>query len=93
MAAWLLLLLRDGESYGRALSARLSERGVGVETGFSYRTLRALEREGAIASRWTDSHHGPRRRSYRLTSKGRRMLAEHAAGIAATLRVYDAFAH
>lgn len=91
MAAWLLLLLRDGESYGRALFTRLSERGIGVETAFSYRTLRALEGDGAIASRWTESHHGPQRRSYRLTSKGRRLLAEHAACIAATLQLYDMF--
>src|SRR5688572_9558236 len=32
IAAWLLLLLREGESYGRALFARLSQRGVGVES-------------------------------------------------------------
>ena len=91
MGAWLLLLLRDGESYGRELISRLSERGISVDMALAYRRLRELDADGAITSRWAQSHVGPRRRCYRLTDKGRRQLAEHAASIAATLQRHDAF--
>lgn len=91
LAAWLLLLLRDGESYGRALFGALADRGIAVDAGLAYRTLRALESDGAITSQWTPSHHGPRRRSYRLTRKGRRRLAQLAADITATCHLHEAF--
>ena len=91
MGAWLLLLLRDGEGYGRELIVRLSERGISVDTALAYRRLRELDADGAITSRWVQSHAGPRRRCYRLTGEGRRQLAEHAATIAATRQRYDAF--
>lgn len=91
LSAWLLLLLRDGESYGRALFGRLSDRGIPLDPGLGYRTLRALDDDGAITSRWTESDHGPRRRSYRLTRKGRRTLAEFAATITATWQLHETF--
>ena len=91
MGAWLLLLLRDGESYGRELIGRLDERGISVDMALAYRRLRELDADGAITSRWVQSDAGPRRRCYRLTGKGRRQLAKHAARIAATRQRYDAF--
>lgn len=91
LTAWLLLLLRDGESYGRALLGRLSDRGISVDAGLAYRTLRALERDGAVTSRWTEPQAGPRRRSYRLTRKGRRRLAELATDITATWQLHETF--
>ena len=91
MGAWLLLLLHDGESYGRELIGRLSERGISVDMALAYRRMRELDADGAITSRWVQSDAGPRRRCYRLTDKGRRQLAEHAANIAATRQRYDAF--
>ena len=91
MRAWLLLLLRDGDSYGRELIGRLGERGVSVDMALAYRRLRELDADGAITSRWAHSDAGPRRRCYRLTARGRRQLAEHAATIAATRQRYDAF--
>ena len=91
LTAWLLLLLDDGESYGRALFGELRERGIGVEPSLAYRDLRALDDEGSVTSRWTRSHSGPQRRSYRIARKGRRRLAELAAAIEATWRVHDSF--
>jgi PadR family transcriptional regulator, regulatory protein PadR len=91
LAAWLLLLLGDGESYGRALVGCLGDRGISVNAALVYRTLRALERDGAITSRWTESDHGPRRRSYRLNREGRQSLGEFVADIAATRELHEAF--
>ena len=93
MGAWLLLLLRDGESYGRELIGRLNAAGISVDMALAYRRLRELDANGAITSRWARSVAGPRRRCYRLTGEGRRQLAEHAAAIAATLQRHDAFLH
>lgn len=89
--AWLLLFLADDESYGRALFARLHERGVGIESNHAYRILRTLDRDEAIRSRWTASDAGPPRRSYRLTRKGRSRLAELAGSITAALQVQERF--
>lgn len=91
LSAWLLLLLSDGESYGRALFAQLRDRGIPVDRGLGYRTLHTLDDDGAITSRWTHSEHGLRRRCYRLTRKGRRRLAQLATKIKATCQLHDAF--
>jgi len=89
--AWLLLLLGEGENYGRGLMSRLSDREIHSEPSLVYRTLRGLEHAGAITSRWKDSAQGPRRRSYRLTRKGRRMLTEFAGDSAAALQLHETF--
>ena len=91
MVAWLLLLLAEGESYGRALIGDLSGRGIRADSAFVYRTLRGLEHERAITSHWARSAHGPQRRSYRITRKGRRILGEVAADIAAACELHETF--
>jgi PadR family transcriptional regulator, regulatory protein PadR len=89
--AWLLLLLRDGESYGRALVGRLRDGGTSIESHHAYRRLRALDLDGAIKSRWTASDAGPRRRSYRLAPQGRRRLAELTESITASSQLHETF--
>ena len=91
LTAWLLLLLSDGESYGWALFAALRERGISVEQSLAYRDLRELERDGLVTSRWTKSDAGPQRRSYRITRKGRRALADLAASVTAAWELHEAF--
>lgn len=88
---WLLLTLRAGESYGRALFADLGERGISIDSNHAYRMLRALERDGAVTSRWTESDAGPRRRTYRLTRDGRRRLADVATTISASWQQHGTF--
>lgn len=85
------MLLGEGESYGRALIGDLSGRGIRADSAFVYRMLRGLEHEGAITSHWEQSAHGPRRRSYRITRKGRRILGEIAADIAAARELHETF--
>ena len=91
LGAWLLLLLRDGESYGRELIGRLSRRAITFDQALAYRRLRELDADGAITSRWAQSHAGPRRRCYRLTAEGQTQLSEHAASVAAARHRHDAF--
>ena len=79
--AWLLLLLRSEPSYGYVLRRELSARGLDVEAGTLYRTLRELEGEGLISSDWRDPAGGPRSRVYTVTSEGERVLAGLALSI------------
>lgn len=91
LTAWLLLLLRDGDSYGWALFGQLRDRMISVDASRAYRMLRDLEHEGSVSSHWTQSDAGPQRRSYRLTPKGRRTLAELAELVTATWQLHEAF--
>lgn len=91
LLAWLLLLLDDGESYGRALLRHLGERGMTVESHRAYRVLRTLDSRGAVTSHWTASDTGPQRRSYRLTPAGRRMLANLTDNIRTSLTRQERF--
>jgi PadR family transcriptional regulator PadR len=89
--AWILLLLDRGPSYGYALSRDLDAHGLSADTAATYRTLRRLDNDGWVASTWTRSEVGPRRRSYQLTPEGRRMLRDMATLIAATRDAHDRF--
>ena len=91
LTAWLLLLLRDGATYGYNLRRELQGRGIRTDPAAMYRMLRSCEEDGLVQSRWATSDTGPRRRMYRLTSKGRRALAELARVIADSRDVQDRF--
>lgn len=65
----------DSERYGYALLQRLSGRGLDIEQGTLYPLLRRLDEQGLLDSDWKVE--GPRpRKYYRLSRKGRRVLAE-----------------
>jgi len=71
-------VLRDGELYGYEIAQRIRERSgsfLDPGEGWLYPALHRLEVEGALEASWRDGEHGPRRRYYRLTAKGGRMLA------------------
>lgn len=89
--AWLLLMLRDGESYGYELRRELAARAGDLDPAVMYRSLRDMERTGMITSRWMSSHSGPRRRVYDITTRGRRELQQIAAAITAARDAQDAF--
>ena len=91
LTAWLLLLLRDGATYGYNLRRELQVRGLRSDPAAMYRMLRSCEEDGLVQSRWATSDEGPRRRMYRLTRKGRRALAELARVIADSRDVQDRF--
>jgi transcriptional regulator len=55
---------------------RASADALAVEEGSLYPALRRLEEAGLVSGRWGTSENNRRARYYRLTSAGRRRLAE-----------------
>jgi len=77
----LLLLKQKGRSYGYDLSSDLREHALTdaeIEKAALYRTLRQLEKNGMVTSRWQTDQSGPARRIYRLTAEGEKHLEEWA---------------
>jgi len=91
VAGRLLLLLDNGATYGYELRGELDEHSVSIDSAVVYRTLRKLEADGWVTSRWIESGVGPRRRSYTLTAEGRRQLDEIAGAIGAIRDLHDTF--
>lgn len=72
--AWVLLLLREGASYGYELRRELGARSLQLDPAVMYRTLRDMERDELISSSWERSDAGPQRRVYEITEAGRREM-------------------
>jgi PadR family transcriptional regulator len=76
----LLSVLASGPGHGYSIIARLRDRSAGafdLPEGTVYPALHRLEQSGLLASSW-EVVAGRRRRIYRLTTAGRRSLAEEA---------------
>lgn len=70
-AALAALLAAGGYGYDmRRIILEMSGGVVDVDSGGLYRSLRKLEDEGAVISRWVEDCAGPRRREYELTPTG-----------------------
>ncbi len=81
LRAFLLLFLAEGETHGYELIEKLKEIGVKYETyefGYVYKTLRNMEKEGLLSSRWNVKEKGAAKRIYRITEKGLQSLDEWA---------------
>lgn len=77
----LLLLKQKGHSYGYDLSAELQGHALTdaeIERAALYRTLRRLETNGNVVSKWDVDEGEPARRVYKLTARGERHLEEWA---------------
>lgn len=71
----LLLLVAEESAHGYDLLDRLEALGTpAIDAGTLYRTLRAMEREQLLESRWEVSPTGPARRTYQITAAGEREL-------------------
>jgi len=73
----LLAALEPGPAHGYAIVKEVRQRSGDVlelAEGTAYPALHRLEREGLIASEWSDAS-GRRRRVYRLTRAGRAALS------------------
>ncbi len=82
LRAFLLLFLSMGEAHGYELIEKLKDMGVKYETyevGYVYKTLRNMERDGILESRWNVKEKGAAKRIYRITEKGKQNLASWAA--------------
>jgi PadR family transcriptional regulator PadR len=74
----LLAVLSDGAKHGYAVIEELklrSDEAFNLPAGTVYPALHRLEKAGYLASDWSVVQ-GRRRRTYRLTDKGRRALGE-----------------
>ena len=88
----LLLLLREQPAHGYELLERLRPLGfTRDDPGGLYRALRALERDGLVASTWAPSTVGPDRRIYTLTRQGTEELHAHAKSLLAARDLLDRF--
>jgi len=75
----LLLLKQKGEAHGYELAGDIAEYALTdaqIETAALYRTLRVLENNKYVVSKWDVSGSGPARRIYRLSSSGAQHLNE-----------------
>ena len=80
--ASLLLVLGEVPAHGYDLPDLLVPLGLGAtDRGFVYRTLRAMEGDGLVASAWDPSPSGPARRTYTVTAAGRQWAAAASAGL------------
>lgn len=70
-AALAALLYAGGYGYDlRRTILEMSDGEVDADVGGLYRTLRRMEEEGSVVSRWCEDGSGPRRREYELTVQG-----------------------
>src|SRR5438876_10894185 len=78
-----LRALRERPLHGYELIERLPEvAGKGrVDVGNLYRLLRALEAEGLVSSEWSADLPGPAKRTYELTTEGRRLTDRGAEAL------------
>lgn len=77
----LLAALLRGDAHGYDLKTEISQLTDGaltVDVGGLYRTLRKLEEDGFVVSRWEEGASGPQRRDYRITSEGRELAEDWA---------------
>lgn len=74
-----LAILAEADSYGYAIIQRARELSGGHlewTDGMLYPVLHRLERLGHVKARWEVAQSGRRRKYYRITSQGRKQLAE-----------------
>ncbi len=90
----LLFFLSQGDSYGYELMAKLDGFGFpksNPDTAAIYRTLRYLEKEGFVTSKWDTKGTGPAKRNYSLTQKGIGLLHLWAESITERIQVLEKF--
>lgn len=91
--AVLLVLVAPGPTHGYELLEHVSDLGLrSIDTGGLYRTLRAMERQGLVASWWENSSSGPPRRTYVLTVAGRVALDAEMEAIRSSIELLSELA-
>jgi len=88
----ILLTLREWNSYGYELMERTAAFGFeAMNPGTLYRTLRQMEKEGVVESKWETSKGGPARRMYTITDAGEAYLDFWAQALEQYRRNMDVF--
>lgn len=87
-AALAALLYAGGYGYDmRRTILEMTDGEVDVDVGGLYRSLRRLEDEGAVVSRWCEDASGPRRREYELTEQGMELAEQWLDALRARRRL------
>jgi len=90
----LLLLLAEKSSHGYELTERYSELGfteANFDPGAIYRTLKLLESEELIKSRWDTEETGPAKKVYSITPEGIEMLSSWTVNIQKRKKIFEVF--
>lgn len=90
----LLLLLAEKSSHGYELTERYSELGfteANFDPGAIYRTLRLLEAEELIKSKWDTEDIGPAKKIYSITPEGIEMLSSWVINISNRIKIFEVF--
>lgn len=90
----LLLCLLEQPSYGYELIERLANFKFHTGTpdsGTIYRTLRRLEKDGYVQSKWQSGEAGPAKRVYAITPEGSALLAKWVEELAQRRSALDKF--
>jgi len=88
----ILLSLREWNSYGYELMERTAAFGFeAMNPGTLYRTLRQMEKNGVVKSKWETSKGGPARRVYSITDAGEAYLDFWADALEQYRRNVDVF--
>jgi PadR family transcriptional regulator, regulatory protein PadR len=90
----LLFFLSQKHSYGYELMEKLNDFGFQKskpDPAMVYRTLRYLEKEKCVCSKWETKGGGPAKRTYEITSKGLSLLGAWSAGITERKQVLEKF--
>src|ERR687895_288405 len=88
----ILLSLREWNSYGYELMERTAAFGFeAMNPGTLYRTLRQMEKDGVVKSKWETSKGGPARRVYSITDAGEAYLDFWADALEQYRRNVDVF--
>jgi poly-beta-hydroxybutyrate-responsive repressor len=90
----LLLLLAEKSSHGYELTERYSDLGftdASFDPGAIYRTLKLLESENLIKSKWETDNVGPAKKIYSITPEGLEMLSSWIADIERRKNIFENF--
>lgn len=74
-----LKLLSDKPMYGYQIAQTLGEltdKSIDLQEGSLYPLLHALEKDDAVESYWEDGDGARKRKYYRITARGRKLLKE-----------------
>jgi PadR family transcriptional regulator PadR len=88
----LLKLLREEDMYGYQIYKAIRERSDGeyeLKEPTMYTSLRRLEAQGCIASRWGEETQGGRRRYYTITDAGKELYRRNRAEWEFARRIID----
>jgi PadR family transcriptional regulator PadR len=67
----ILKMFKDKELYGYDIKKNLAIQGIEVDLSRLYVVLNNMKKEGLLQERWEKSRHGPRKKMYSVTEKGR----------------------